>query len=185
MKKTLLTGLFAVASLSAMAQVTFVNGTLTITTGPANDAFEIRSINNNNRVTVIQLIDVPGANINTRYRGVTNIIVRTNGGDDQVKFVAQGGAHPALDADLGAGKGTFDIEFIGGQPLVPITSNIRFTGSSLEDVVNIQMLSRANSFLANWNFDLRDGQNSVQGVITSEVARSLGVINLTVAGGNR
>jgi hypothetical protein len=180
MKQLLFTA-FIAASLAttAFGQATQSGGTLLINTPNTDDSFTVEV---GPTPGTLQIFGAPGIVDGAAFRGVTNIVIRTNGGFDKVNVKVESTVVPSLDINTGAGISEVDLDF-KVFPTVSASSTIRYVGGDDIDKVLIECDSAAQRLTTNWNIDARGGLNEGFAYVQSNDPSLTSVNTINIFGG--
>lgn len=151
----------------SLAQVTFVDGSLTIVTGAADDQFKVIVGPVNGRVA---LFGVPGTPDGTFFNGVQKITMRTNAGYDKIEVETYSTVLPNININTGTG-----LSEVWYNAQVPIhngrtISRLTLTGNSADDKFFGTVYSRARDVRLVWNVNARGGNNEAHVLLESPYA---------------
>lgn len=170
------------AAAPAMAQGTAVQvgGSLTITTGAAQDDF---SVIVGPVAGEVLIFGIPNVTEGVPFVGVTEINISTGLQEDKVRVETFSEVIPTVRINTGEGNGLVEIEMTVPPALLPVVSNLSIVGGGAEDRVYARINSLANNLRANWGINGGNGLNE-SSIIVESTQRSAGVgLNLDARGG--
>ncbi|MDX2065337.1 MAG: hypothetical protein SFX74_06300 [Fimbriimonadaceae bacterium] len=180
MKKTLLSAFALIAVQSVVfAQAVQSGSTLTIVTPNTDDSFtvEVGQIPGEARV-----FGAPGVIDGALFRGISSIVIRTNGGNDKVAVKVEAVTVPSIDINTGAGQSEVDLDFkVFATPSA--SSTVRVVGGDDLDKVLVEMDSAAQRLTCNWTMDLRGGLNEGFAFVQSNDPSLSSAITINTFGG--
>lgn len=166
MNRFLITSIAALAfGAMASAQAVFSAGTLTITQPNTDDAFTVEV---GPAAGLTRIFTATGIPDGLTFRGVTRLVIRTNGGADKVYVKVEAPVAPAIDIETGIGESEVDIA-LKTSALGSAASSIRVVGGDQNDKTSITLDSLATNVLSlNWSVDARGGLNETAAYVISD-----------------